>query len=138
MSSGIGQRAACLAGPRVPTEAPGVRRAHTGSFSSQNQRLTRCRNLLHAVSAAVEHFESGVKEVDVKLSVRGGDRGIGAPRQKAEVYLTACLCHNCLSFSGLSQEANAVKQCDRTLFFALSQDPFCVLRSRLTRCATAP
>jgi len=42
-----------------------------------------------AVSAAVEHFESGVKEVDVKLSVRGGDRGIGAPRQKAEVY--SCL-----------------------------------------------
>ncbi len=39
----------------------------------------------YAVSAAVEHFESGVKEVDVKLSVRGGDRGVGAPRQKAEI-----------------------------------------------------
>ena len=37
------------------------------------------------MSAAVEHFESGVKEVDVKLSVRGGDRGTGAPRQKAEI-----------------------------------------------------
>lgn len=38
-----------------------------------------------AVSAAVEHFESGVKEVDVKLSVRGGDRGTGAKAQKVEI-----------------------------------------------------
>ena len=49
----------------------------------------------YAVSAAVEHFESGVKEVDVKLSVRGGDRGIGAPRQKAEVCMSTfdLTCH---------------------------------------------
>jgi ribosomal subunit interface protein len=43
------------------------------------------RTCLPSVSAAVEHFESGVKEVDVKLSVRGGDRGTGPPRQKAEI-----------------------------------------------------
>ena len=43
------------------------------------------RACVRPVSAAVEHFESGVKEVDVKLSVRGGDRGTGAPRQKAEI-----------------------------------------------------
>jgi len=54
-------------------------------------------SVLRAVSAAVEHFESGVKEVDVKLSVRGGDRGIGAPRQKAEVYHCAFLFQTSLS-----------------------------------------
>lgn len=40
---------------------------------------------LVAVAAAVDHFESGVKEVDIKLSVCGGERGTGPKRQKAEI-----------------------------------------------------
>lgn len=37
------------------------------------------------MAAAVDHFESGVKEVDIKLSVCGGERGTGPKRQKAEI-----------------------------------------------------
>jgi ribosomal subunit interface protein len=37
------------------------------------------------VGKAVKHFEGAVKEVDVALSVSGGDRGHGPQRQKTEI-----------------------------------------------------
>jgi ribosomal subunit interface protein len=37
------------------------------------------------LTKAVIHFEGGVKEVNVRLSAGGGDRGTGAPRQRAEI-----------------------------------------------------
>jgi ribosomal subunit interface protein len=37
------------------------------------------------VAKALSHFEGEVKEADVKLSVKGGDRGTGPKRQRTEV-----------------------------------------------------
>lgn len=36
---------------------------------------------------AVSHFEGAVKEVDVTLSVNGGDAGHGKRRQRTEITL---------------------------------------------------
>jgi len=37
------------------------------------------------VTKAISHFEGNIKEVDVKLSVRGGDTGVGARQQRTEL-----------------------------------------------------
>ena len=37
------------------------------------------------VTKAIAHFEGNIKEVDVKLSVRGGDAGVGARQQRTEL-----------------------------------------------------
>lgn len=37
------------------------------------------------VNKACSHFEGGIKEVDVRMSVAGGDRGTGAKQQKTEI-----------------------------------------------------
>ena len=39
------------------------------------------------VGKAVSHFEGAIKEVDVKLSVSGGDVGHGKRRQRTEITL---------------------------------------------------
>ena len=39
------------------------------------------------VGKAVSHFEGAVKEVDIRLSVSGGDAGHGKRRQRTEVTL---------------------------------------------------
>lgn len=36
---------------------------------------------------AVSHFEGAVKEVDIRLSVNGGDAGHGKKRQRTEITL---------------------------------------------------
>ena len=37
------------------------------------------------MNKACSHFEGGIKEVDVRMSVAGGERGIGAKQQKTEI-----------------------------------------------------
>jgi ribosomal subunit interface protein len=37
------------------------------------------------ITKAVSHFEGQIKEVNVKLSVRGGDAGIGPRQQRTEI-----------------------------------------------------
>lgn len=39
------------------------------------------------ITKAISHFEGNIKEVDVKLSVRGGDAGTGARAQRTELTL---------------------------------------------------
>ena len=39
------------------------------------------------VGKAVSHFEGAVKEVDIRLSVSGGDAGHGKRRQRTEITL---------------------------------------------------
>lgn len=39
------------------------------------------------VGKAVSHFEGAIKEVDVTLSVSGGDSGHGKRRQRTEITL---------------------------------------------------
>ena len=42
-------------------------------------------HLQDKVNKACAHFEGGIKEVDVRMSVAGGDRGSGAKQQKTEI-----------------------------------------------------
>ncbi len=39
------------------------------------------------VVKAIAKFEAVVKEIDVNLSVAGGDRGLGARKQKTEITI---------------------------------------------------
>jgi hypothetical protein len=39
------------------------------------------------VSRAIHNYAGQIKEVDVKLSVAGGDRGLGAKQQKTEITI---------------------------------------------------
>lgn len=51
--------------------------------SPQQTGLVPC--VQDKVNKACSHFEGGIKEVDVRMSVAGGDRGTGAKQQKTEI-----------------------------------------------------
>ncbi len=50
--------------------------------------LIGCGNVQEdKVSRAIHNYAGQIKEVDVKLSVAGGDRGLGAKQQKTEITI---------------------------------------------------
>ena len=56
---------------------------HDGSACPQEAGSILC--VQDKVNKACSHFEGGIKEVDVRMSVAGGDRGTGAKQQKTEI-----------------------------------------------------